>query len=167
MTMPLKCHIYATYANYVIFRYETSTSVQQCDQKNWYTSISHYWYMPLNKYAFHIPNVSHYTVTVVYTHTPLLLQISKKYNQPQQLLHTLLSNMFEKQIGISNATYIWYMKISSCAHMRNYVSTYTSYEFTAIKNVTRSTSIYTYHITGICPWKNMPAISQLYVPLHW
>ena len=39
----------------------------------------------------------------------------------------------------------------------NYVSIYTTYEFTAINNVTRSTGIHTFPIIGICHWTNMPS----------
>ena len=49
----------------------------------------------------------------------------------------------------------------------NYVSIYTSHEFTTINNVNRSTGIHTFHITGICPWTNMPATLYIYVPLHF
>ena len=48
--VPLKCHIYATYANKFMCRYETITSTQcnhQCYQNHCYTYIFHYWHMPL------------------------------------------------------------------------------------------------------------------------
>ena len=47
----------------------------------------------------------------------------------------------------------------------NYVSIYNSHESMAIKNETRSTGICTFNIIGICPWKNMPATSHMYVPM--
>ena len=38
----------------------------------------------------------------------------------------------------------------------NYISIYTSYEFSAMSIVTRRTDIHAFHITGICPWTNKP-----------
>ena len=44
---------------------------KKCDQEHWYTYISHYRHMPLNKYIFHIATyMSHCTSTVVYIQTP-------------------------------------------------------------------------------------------------
>ena len=43
------------------------------------------------------------------------------------------------------------------------VTIYTSYEPTAIKNVTRNTGICTFHIIGICLGTNMPATLLMYV----
>ena len=40
----------------------------------------------------------------------------------------------------------------------SYVSIYTLHELTAVKNITTSTCIHTFHIIGICPWTHMPAI---------
>ena len=57
-------------------------------------------------------------------------------------------------------------KIVNVQISHNYFSIYTSYEFTAINNVTRSTGILTFHIIGICPWTNMLAILHIHVPLH-
>ena len=48
-----------------------------------------------------------------------------------------------------------------------YVSIYTSYELDAINNMTRSTNIYTFQITSICPWTYMHATLHKYVPLKF
>ena len=47
-----------------------------------------------------------------------------------------------------------------------YVLTCTSYQFTGINNIPRSTSLGTLHIIGIFPWKNIPTTLYMYVPLH-
>ena len=58
-------------------------------------------------------------------------------------------------------------KLCSCK-IQDYVRVYhTSYELNAINNVTRSSGIHTFHITGLCPWTNMPATLHNYVPLHY
>ena len=65
---PLKCHIYGTYANYLMCGYELTISVyiiylilthghQLCDQEHSYTYISYHSLMPLNKYTCHIIHV--------------------------------------------------------------------------------------------------------------
>ena len=59
----------------------------------------------------------------------------------------------------SNAIYMPFIPMSSCAHETNCVSIYISYEFNVINYVTTSTDIHTFHITGICNWTNMPATS--------
>ena len=46
------------------------------------------------------------------------------------------------------------------------LSLYISYEINAINNVTRSTGIHTFPITGICPWTNMPATWHRYISLY-
>ena len=43
----------------------------------------------------------------------------------------------------------------------------TSYELIAMNNVIRSTDVHTLHITGICPWTNMPGTLHIYVALHF
>ena len=49
----------------------------------------------------------------------------------------------------------------------NYVSTYTSYEHNKINNLTRNTYMHTFHIIGICLWRNMTSKSHIYGPLHY
>ena len=63
--MPLKCHIYITYAYYFMWTYETTISIYtSCElnainnvTRNTYTCILHYWLMPLNKHPCHIAHV--------------------------------------------------------------------------------------------------------------
>ena len=50
-----------------------------------------------------------------------------------------------------------HMPSSSCAHMRQLCHYIHPYELNAIKNMTTSTGIQTFHIIGICPW-------YIYVP---
>ena len=73
-------------------------------------------------------------------------------------------HMPKKLICPSNAT------LCQLVHVHiwdNYVSMYVSYRPLAIYNVTRNTGKHTFHIIGICPWKNMPPISDIYVLLHY
>ena len=66
------------------------------------------------------------------------------------------------------ACHIWHICQLLDAHISdNYVSIYASYELTAITNVTRSTCIYIFSITSICPWTNMPSTLHKYGPLHF
>ena len=65
--MPLKCHIYmpdmpiTSCADMrLLCQYIYLILIlcnQQCCQEYYYTYISHYWHMPLNKYAFHITHI--------------------------------------------------------------------------------------------------------------
>ena len=59
--------------------------------------------------------------------------------------------MCQQQIHTSNAIYMPYMPITSCADMDNYVSLSISYELNAMNNVTMTTGMHTFIITGICP----------------
>ena len=72
-----------------------------------------------------------------------------------------------QQICPPNAIDIPYKPIISCVQMRQPCQLYTLYELNTTNNVTRSTGILTFHITGICPWTNMPSKLHKYVPLHF
>ena len=53
--MPLKCHIYQLhYVQISENSVSTTHHNQKCLHRHWYTYISHYWHMSLNKYASHI-----------------------------------------------------------------------------------------------------------------
>ena len=74
-----KCHIYATYANYFLCRYQTTMSVyiphmyscnQQCHHKLWYTYISHFGTCQWKKYLSQHRCMSQYTNNVVYIYIP-------------------------------------------------------------------------------------------------
>ena len=61
-----------------------------------------------------------------------------------------------------------HMITTSCAYIRQLCQyIYIPYEFTAINNVTRSTGIHIFQITGICPWTNMPATLHVFVLLQF
>ena len=49
----------------------------------------------------------------------------------------------------------------------NYASIYTSNKLIWINYVTRSTGIYTFDITDICSWTNMPGTLDKHVPRHF
>ena len=40
-------------------------SNQECDHTHWYAYISHYWHMPLNKYAWHTAKISPFNTTTL------------------------------------------------------------------------------------------------------
>ena len=57
---------------------------QQCNHMNWYTYISNYWHMPLNKYAWHMTHVCPTALIMLSTCWPhITVYISQ--NQQQQL----------------------------------------------------------------------------------
>ena len=73
--------------------------------------------------------------------------------------------MCQQQICLSK--YHKYAIDSQLNHVHiwdNYVCIYTSFQLSAINNVT--TSIHTFHINDICPRANMPATLHMYLPLH-
>ena len=85
--MPLKCHIYATHTNYFIYRYE-----------NWYTHISYYWHLPLNKNFCHIAHVCP-TALLINLHTDsLVLHISIK----DQYTATFINQITAKYVQATN-----------------------------------------------------------------
>ena len=72
-----------------------------------------------------------------------------------------------KYVGLLGHSSPHYWTNSSCADWNNHLSIYASYKLTAINNVTRCTSIHTFHITVIWPWTNMSATIHTSVPLHF
>ena len=48
----------------------------------------------------------------------------------------------------------------------NFDSIHTSHELPAMINLTRSTCMHTFHITVICPWRNMSTTLHIYVPMQ-
>ena len=129
--------------------------------------------MPLNKYACHISFVCSTALILWSTCRPhITSQIRKKkqYNCNFWLpcyYHICANNKYSLKCNIYKLLHVHIWDI--------YVSIYTSYGLIAIKHVTRSTGIYTFHITGICPWTNMPAtlhmcpitflLQSTYIPL--
>ena len=51
---------------------------QKCHHKHWYTYISHYWHMPLNKYTCHIWYMDPTALTPYTTCRPIWLHTSQK-----------------------------------------------------------------------------------------
>ena len=84
----------------------------------------------------------HCTNNVVYIY-PTFLHIYVK----QQTATIIYHAPAKYKIPPSNATYVNYFICTQETTM----SVYTSYELIAIKNVTRSTGIHTFHISGTCP----------------
>ena len=120
INIPLKCHIYANYIMCIcntvmsVYIYLISTHCNhQCDQEHCYTHRN-YWHLPLHKYACDIVHVSHYTATVLHIYWAYKKKLSKL-----KLLSTMIFPcMYQQQICPSEATYIPYMKISSCVDIR-------------------------------------------------
>ena len=135
---------------------------EKCDHDHQYTFISHFWHMPLNKYACDIAHTC-----------PTALQLWSKYR-----LHidpTLLYIQVQK--NVQEVVYILlYMcptnmplkcHIYKVVHVQisaKYVSIYTSYELNVINSVTSSTAIHTFHIIGTCPSTNTPATTHTLCP---
>ena len=99
---------------------------------------------------------------------PTLVHIEVKQNNELQLYlscykHICANNKYAPQMPcicyICHLlhVYIW----------NNYISIYNSYELNAMNYVTMTTGMHIFHITGICPWKNMPATLHTCVPLHF
>ena len=123
--------------------------------------VLHYWHMPLNKYACDTITITTTTLLLWSTYRPHdSVHTNPKDDNMQQVLHTLLPNMYQKQICPSSATYAnyFYPQIRD-----NYIIIYTSYELTTINSVTRRTPIHNFtslayalnksscHILHVCP----------------
>ena len=71
--MPVKCHIYATCANYFMCIHHTTVSVYMLHMNSMQSTVwlqalisihSHYWHMPLKIYASYIVNVKGFMIDV-------------------------------------------------------------------------------------------------------
>ena len=78
--------------------------------------------MPLltfwHRYGSHIENKIHTAIKLNGHIDPTYLPTSTKIKQLQQSLHTLLTNMCQKDICLSNSKYMQYMPITSYADIR-------------------------------------------------
>ena len=108
--------------------------------------MCHWSNMPTTSHI-HVP--LHYYSTLYIGPTLLHMTVNKTttFNYHAIAIYMPITNMLLK-------CYI-YASYLMCA-WENHVSINTTYEFTAINSVARSTGIHTFPIIGICPWTNMP-----------
>ena len=130
---------------------------QQCDHRYWYTYISYFWNMHLNKYACKL--------MYVYPTALLLYSTCRSYltahiNVRKKSLITMLwPYTCQQQICPLNATYMSHIPISPCAHMRQ-LCQHINLKWTHCNQQCDHKHWYTYmsHYWHI-PWTNIPAIS--------
>ena len=84
---------------------------EQCDQKHWYTFISHYCHMSLNKYACHIAYVCPAACLLYYTYRPNITAHLSKINDKMPLPYVY-------QILHKYAPEIPYAHITKCPSRR-------------------------------------------------
>ena len=117
--------------------------------------------MPLNTYACHTTHVCPTALIVYSTCRPhITAHTSKKTAIFNYCVYIMCANKkmpLKCHIFQLPPVHIW----------DNQVSIYTSYELTAINNLTRSTGIHTFHITGICFWTYKCATLYIYISLHF
>ena len=83
--MSLKCHIYKLvhmqiWHNYIRMCLIWTHCNQLCDHKHWYTYITHYWHLPVNKYVCHTAYMSPTTLLLYFTYrSNTTAHISEKY----------------------------------------------------------------------------------------
>ena len=89
------------------------TAHQQCDQDHWYIYISHYWHLPLKKYACDIVHMGTTALLLYSTYRPYI-QVKTNCNSSTMLLPFIC----QQKICTSNTTYIQHTKITSCVDLR-------------------------------------------------
>ena len=99
----------------------------------------------------------------VYADTPLLSIPIQKQQIATVIFHAISMYVATTNMPLKCHIYQW-VEVQIWDY---YSSIYNSYELNAISNVTRSTGIHIFHITGMCPWTNMPTTLHKYVPLHF
>ena len=164
-----KCHIYDTYANYFMCRYETTVSVYILPSKlmqstAWPETVitMHFIllaYAPEQICLSHGTCMSHHTATVVCIWTP---HYYPNLYYPWYC-HICGSNRYVPQMP-----YMYH--ICQLVHVQiwdNYISGHDWCEVTAVTCMMRSTGIHTIYIISICSKTNMPAKMQTYDPLHF
>ena len=157
--MPLKCHIHQ-----LVHVHETSLFVYipQMDSIQYTVSPQallciHFTLLAYAREQICLPHIRfmfNCTTTVVYIQTT-------KYKFIYHDISICANNKYDHQMPyISQISLLLNVQIGD-----NCVSIYTSFELSAINNVTRGTGIHTFHNTDICSWTNMPATLHKYVTL--
>ena len=115
-------------------------SILQCGKEHWYTYISNYWHMLLNKYACDIAHICSMHYYLVYIKTPHYCKYKSKKRKKQSAAgtsHIFAKYVPERYISLKCHMYAIY------ANEVMYRCIYTSYALTAINGVIRSTVIHT------------------------
>ena len=111
---------------------------QYSDQEHWYTYISHYWYMPMTKYAFHNAHTCSTAHLLYSRYRPL---ITAHFHQ-KSINCNFLPNYCKIYASIIYAPLIPYIchmpKLLDVHQWEKYANIYVTYELTAIDHVTRS-----------------------------
>ena len=115
--------------------------------------ISHYWHMPLNKNTCHIACICT-TALIISLHVgPTVLHTQEK--TATFIYYAITIYVPTTNMPLKCHMYATYA--TSCVISDNYISKYTSYEWSTINNVARNTGIHTFHIIDICSLTNIPA----------
>ena len=97
------------------------------------------------------------------TYRPHISTHKTKKNKKMLLLFTIL----QQQVLATYMPLKWH--IYRLVHVEiwgKYINICASYDLTITNSVTGSTGIHTFHIIGICLWRNMPATLCINVSLH-
>ena len=106
---------------------------EQCDQEYWYTFITHYWHMHLNKFTHHIAHVSLPHLLWFAYRTHVIVGIHQKS------IHFSIYLQHYCKICVSNAIYMQHAQFTWCTAMGKYVNICAIYEIVPINDVARIT----------------------------
>ena len=135
---------------------------QQYHPKHLYTYLSHYWHIPLNKYACHITQVCATVVITMCTCRSHIAAHMSKMNKFQLYLPC-----YNYVCAIKNIPLKWHIcKLFHVQIWDNYISIYISYKLNEINNITTNTGMHPFHLLTYTA-ANMLATLCMYVPLHF
>ena len=155
--LELICPSNDTYTKRFMCRYETKLSVNMLHMKSLQSALSQqalvYMHFTLLVYApeyIYLPHqtcMPHYTSNIVYMYIPHYWTYKSNKTKNFSFIYHAVS------------IYILLTNISLKCHIYA--------KLNAMKNVTLTTGMHTFHITGICPWINMPFTLNMCVLLHF
>ena len=111
--------------------------------------ISHYWHMPLNKYSFHIIYVCPTALILQSTCRPHINVHTNLQKNPPTFNYQVITIYLPTTYMPLKYQYTPHMPISSCADIKQLCLTI----YSAINNVTRSTTIHVSHYSHMSPKK--------------
>ena len=110
----------------------------ECDQRHWYTSISYYWHMPLNKHAYDTVCVHPTSFLLQISYRPHITANINKKSTNYNIYHTTAKCVYQHQICPSNAKYIPHAQITYHILKGKYANR-AIYEVPPINDVVRTT----------------------------
>ena len=119
-----------------------------------------------HKNGYHITNMSHTAIRLNGHIGPKSLPISTKI-QPIAIATSHIICKYVQETNMPIKCHICHICQLLYVHiLDNYARIYISYDLNVINTVIKSTAVYTFHITDICPWTNMSTIMHINALLH-